>query len=270
MAKIKYGEKTLAEITTGQTLTLHLEGHEMEHDIEIEGFASAEGGGSGGGGTGGDMICTLADPTIIGVSAFASSSDLTSVYLPKATSIGVSAFAICKALTSIDLPNATSIGGRAFNECAGLTSIYLPLVTSIGSGAFYGCTSLFLVNAPLVTSVDAIAFYGCTALTLLDLPLATSIGDSAIQDSTSFDTLILRNTETVCNLMVSALFGTKILTAEGMPTGEGFVYVPTALYDSYVTSLVEQVMLGGHDEATATYLVTAVLRKIEDYPEICG
>lgn len=78
------------------------------------------------------------------------------------------------------------------------------------------------------------------------------------------------NTETVCEFIATAVLGTKIMTAEGMPTGEGFIYVPTKFYETYVANLVAQVMQLGHDEATATYLVTAVLRKIEDYPDICG
>jgi hypothetical protein len=80
----------------------------------------------------------------------------------------------------------------------------------------------------------------------------------------------LSNTETVCTFIITAIVNTKILTAEGMPTGEGFIYVPTVFYETYVANLVAQVMMFGHDEATATYLVTAVLRKIEDYPEITG
>jgi hypothetical protein len=38
MALIKYNGKTLAEITTGQSITLHTDGHELEGDLVIEGF----------------------------------------------------------------------------------------------------------------------------------------------------------------------------------------------------------------------------------------
>jgi hypothetical protein len=184
--------------------------------------------------------------------------------------IGYSAFSGCYVLTSVDLPNATSIGGRAFYDCHVLTSVDLPSATSIGWDAFSGCYVLTSVDLPNATSIGDSAFSRCEALTSVDLPNATSIGWDAFSGCTSLETLILRNAETVCNLMVSAIFNTKILTAEGMPTGEGFVYVPTVFYEQYVTNLVAQVVAGGYDEATATYLVTAVLRKIEDYPEICG
>ena len=59
-----------------------------------------------------------------------------------------------------------------------------------------------------------------------------------------------------------------------MPTGTGFVYVPSALYDSYITQFVPQTIALGEmagmtlDEATATYMVQSILRKIEDYPDV--
>ena len=55
-----------------------------------------------------------------------------------------------------------------------------------------------------------------------------------------------------------------------MPTGEGFIYVPSALFEDYVANFAMQIVYGfGLDEATAQYMARAVLRKIEDYPEIC-
>lgn len=123
---------------------------------------------------------------------------------------------------------------------------------------------------PNATVVSEGAFEGMDSTTYIDLPKVTSIGDGAFWWCTALDTIILRNTETVCEFIVTAIVNTKILTADGMPTGEGFIYVPTKFYETYVANLVAQVMMLGHDEATATYLVTAVLRKIEDYPEICG
>jgi hypothetical protein len=75
----------------------------------------------------------------------------------------------------------------------------------------------------------------------------------------------------MCQIDLTAIMGTKIATAEGVPTGEGFIYVPTALYEDYVANFVTQITVGlGQDEATAAYIARTVLRKIEDYPEICG
>jgi hypothetical protein len=126
------------------------------------------------------------------------------------------------------------------------------------------------VDFPAATSIGYIAFYGCTALTTADFPAATSIEDSVFYGCTNLSTLILRNSGTVCQIIVTAVFGTKIVTEEGAPTGEGFVYVPTALYEGYVDLVAYQVEQLTGDAATAEHIARAVLRKIEDYPEICG
>lgn len=148
----------------------------------------------------------------------------------------------------LSLPNVTIIGNRAFSNCTALTSIDLPVATSIGDHAFGDCTSL----------------------TSIDLPMATSIEDGAFFECTSLETLILRNPDEVCQIIVTAILDTKIATAEGVPTGEGFIYVPSALYEGYVQLLAYQAEQILGDAATAEYIAKAVLRKIEDYPEICG
>ena len=179
--------------------------------------------------------------------AFQNCYDLTTVKAPNLVSIGTSSFANCRELTTIDLTNVTSIEREAFSGCWALTKLDLPKNTTIGERAFDYCTALTSINLPNAESVDAAAFYGCT----------------------SFDTLILSNTDTVCNMIVTAILNTKIATAEGMPTGEGFIYVPTKFYEDYVANLAEQASALTGDYATAEYIVRAILRKIEDYPEIC-
>jgi hypothetical protein len=100
--------------------------------------------------------------------------------------------------------------------------------------------------------------------------MATSIDSSAFSNCTSLETLILRNPDEVCQIIVTAVLDTKIATEEGVPTGEGFIYVPSALYEGYVQLLAYQAEQLTGDAATAEYIARAVLRKIEDYPEICG
>lgn len=275
-------------------------------------------GSSGGGSGSGMLKCSQVNPTktmsissfrglnisfdvaeSIGESAFEEALCLQTVNLPVATSIGNRAFLGCTDLKSIDapcvesvgnfafyetgllnvdLPVATSIGEHAF-EKSRLTSINLPNATSIGWGAFQENLMLGQVYAPKVESVEEAAFRDCGyVLTKIDLPSVTSIAGEAFSGCLEFDTLILSNTETVCNFNVIAILDTKIATAEGMPTGEGFIYVPTKFYEDYVTLLAEQAVMllisQGMSEAeasaTADYIARAVLRKIEDYPEICG
>jgi hypothetical protein len=175
------------------------------------------------------------------------------------------AFSKCSALTSIDLPAVTSIGAGAFHNCTSLTSVNLPVATSIGTEAFYGCTALTNVNLPVAMSIEYGAFRDCTSLTSVDLPAVTSIGEGVFVGCANLKALILRTTETMCEIILTSVLDTKIATAEGMPTGEGFIYVPAALFDSYVEFFTAQIITLGLDEATAAYVANACLRKIEDY-----
>ena len=54
-----------------------------------------------------------------------STTNLTTVNLPKCTSIGDSAFNSCTNLTTVNLPKCTSIDNYAFNYCNNLTTIIL-------------------------------------------------------------------------------------------------------------------------------------------------
>ena len=189
--------------------------------------------------------------TIIDEYAFSTCSSLASVNFPSATSIGANAFYTCSELTSVNFPQATSIGTNAFNSCSKLTSANFPQVTSINSLAFSSCLKLTSADFPLATSIGANAFYGCSELTSVDFPLATSIGQQAFRNCTKLVTLILRNTDTICTLDSRALASTPI------DSGTGYIYVPSALLESYKTAA-----------NWSTY--TNQIRAIEDYPDICG
>ena len=205
--------------------------------------------------------------------------------------IGESAFYGCAALRKIHRESAgllcEKIKNDAFALCESLEEIRLADCRELEARAFLRCTSLDYVRIKPprytngvyeTTSIGESAFEGCTSLTTVDLISADSIGDSAFYGCTNLSTLILRNTDAVCQLIVTAVLGTKIVTMEGAPTGEGFIYVPSALYEGYVTLIAQQtamlLMSQGMGEAeaqvTADYIARAVLRKIEDYPEICG
>lgn len=123
--------------------------------------------------------------TIVGTSAFASNSDLTSVDIPNTVlelyssafynsgleevslpegllSIGDSAFRGTK-ITEITIPSTvTTLGQYAFSETK-LTSVTIPnTVTSIGSRLFYNTTSLESVSITnAVTSIPEYFCYGC-------------------------------------------------------------------------------------------------------------
>ena len=108
------------------------------------------------------------DVEIIGASAFAGCSGLTSVTIPKGvTAIDGGAFWGCSGLTSVTIPEGvTTIGGGAFEGCSGLTSVTIPEgVTKIGWEAFDSCVNLSEVSIPSsVTSIDRVIFLGCSRL----------------------------------------------------------------------------------------------------------
>lgn len=171
---------------------------------------------------------------------------------------------------NISFPFAENVEQYAFEGCNKIESVNLPVATIIGNYAFGGCINLTSVKLPAATSIGNSAFDSCFCITSVDLPVATSIGVYAFGSCESLATLILRKSDAICNLSVTAILGTKIATAEGMPTGEGFVYVPSALFEDYVANLTEQATPLTGDAATAEYIARLILRKIEDYPEICG
>ena len=97
-----------------------------------------------------------------------------------------------------------------------------------------------------VTSVGDSAFRGCSALFRADFPSVTGIYNTAFYDCSSLVTLALRS-ETMCTLYYTGSF-------DGSPivNGTGFIYVPAALYDSYLA-----------DSKWSTF--ANQFRKLEDY-----
>ena len=83
------------------------------------------------------------------------------------TGIGVGAFSSCWDITSVSLPDTIGyIDQEAFYGCSSLQSMVIPAgVTRIGLGAFDSCYSLVCVTLPAgLTEIQAYAFYGCWEL----------------------------------------------------------------------------------------------------------
>jgi hypothetical protein len=118
--------------------------------------------------------------TCIGISAFVSGKDLTSVTIPDSvTTIKAWAFCFCDHLTNATLGKAVaSIESWAFAHCERLPSVTIPqTVTTIDSFAFADCTNLAAVrfqgNAP---SASPSAFHGDYNATVYYLPGTTNWG----------------------------------------------------------------------------------------------
>ena len=80
----------------------------------------------------------------------------------------------------------------------------------------------------------------------------TSIGTYAFYSCSALVTVILRYTDAVCTLA-----GTNAFTSTPIASGTGYIYVPSALIDSYKA-------------ATNWSTYADQIRAIEDYPDICG
>lgn len=124
-------------------------------------------------------------------------------------------------------------------------------VTSVGSYAFGHLSKLTSISLPSVTTIENFAFCR-SGVKSVYLRSVQSIGRGSLQQTTSLETLVLGNTETVC-----ALLTTDVLTQSKIAAGTGYVYVPAALVDSYKS-------------ATNWAKYANQIRAIEDYPEICG
>ena len=112
------------------------------------------------------------------------------------TTIGLSAFASCTNLTTITIPSSvTSIGNFAFTSCTGLTEITIQSgVTTIGHRAFRSCTSLTEITIQsCVTTIENEAFDGCTSLTTINILSGVTTIDSCVFLGTKFLTDLQTN-----------------------------------------------------------------------------
>ena len=79
-----------------------------------------------------------------------------------------------------------------------------------------------------ITVIGREAFAYCSALTEVDLPSATTMDNFAFSDDTNLIKLILRNTEAICSMI-----GSNAIIRSAIQKGTGYIYVPSALLDSY-------------------------------------
>ena len=150
-------------------------------------------------------------------------------------------------INTVDVLGDDAVSDSIINRT--ITEFKDDVVTSIGSNAFSGCSALTEVVLPNVLNVDASAFYN-SGLEKADFHKVTSIGSTAFQYS-RLQTLIIRSPE------VAAIYNAYIFTSTPIASGNGYIYVPAALIDSYKS-------------ATNWSTHASAFRAIEDYPDICG
>ena len=124
-------------------------------------------------------------------------------------------------------------------------------VTSIGRYGLSNCVKLTSVVLPAVQVTNANAMLGCSALTQADFSNLQHIQHSTFYGDKKFATLIIR-TQAVAKLDATSAFKDTLIAS-----GKGYVYVPSALVDSYKS-------------ATNWSTYANQIRAIEDYPDITG
>lgn len=157
----------------------------------------------------------------------------------RVTKVGQFAFRGCTKITSFSFPKATSIETNAFYDCEKLTSVNIPLVTSIKDNAFNACEALPSIVLPSLTSGGSYMFRYCYKLLTIDLPVITNIVSNMFGDCRRLTAVILRS-PTLCTLAATSAFsncyhfhGTKNSTYNPNSLKDGYIYVPSALVDSY-------------------------------------
>ena len=124
-------------------------------------------------------------------------------------------------------------------------------VTIIGRYGLAGCTKLTSVVLPAVRTTDGNSMNGCSALTKADFSNLQNIRYSTFYSNKNLVTLIIRTQA------VAKLENTSAFKDTPIASGKGYVYVPSALVNSYKT-------------ATNWSTYADQIRAIEDYPDITG
>ena len=124
-------------------------------------------------------------------------------------------------------------------------------VTIIARYGLAGCEALTSVVFPAVYRMDGNAMISCSALIKADFSNLQKIRYSAFYSNKKLVTLIIR-TQAVANLENTSAFKDTPIAS-----GTGYVYVPSALVNSYKS-------------ATNWSTYADQIRAIEDYPDITG
>ena len=144
------------------------------------------------------------------------------------TIVSASIFENCETLRMASFEEVIEIKSYAFNGCTNLENINFPNVIKIGSYAFSetGISNLYL---PKVESLDIYSFYKCENLKEVNLPKLKEIGSSTFAYC-PLESITLANSQ-VCLLSdIGAFANTPI------QTGEGYIYVPSSLVETYKNS----------------------------------
>ena len=173
--------------------------------------------------------------------AFYNCASLQSANFPKAITIEDYAFYGNTALTDINFPLVRTVDRYAFRG-AGFAEAYFPALTYAGASSFAYNTALTTVNMPKLPETAGSMFSNCTALVRADFAKATTIGTYTFEKCYRLKAVILRST-TLCELDNTSAFnncyhylGTVNSTYNPNGSKDGYIYVPSALVNTYKTA----------------------------------
>jgi hypothetical protein len=175
------------------------------------------------------IIDDISNLTEIGGYLFNQSISCIISELPKdITSIGYYAFTSAQNIFVSEIPaNVTSIGNYAFYNCQQITLTELPdALTSLGTNVFYQCYINAVSKAYGLKSIPTNTFYRNYCMFTFDC-FATVINAGAFQECINLTALFLRS-ETQAELS-----STNALQSTPIASGTGYIYVPSAIVDSY-------------------------------------
>jgi hypothetical protein len=155
-------------------------------------------------------------------------------------------------MTVLDNSLVTTLRTRVCQAATKLITVNLPNVTSLGAYAFYQCSNLETVTLPKLTTISTQTWYMCPKLEHVDCGQLGSITAQTFASCTALKALILRKTSSICTLS-----NANGVSGSGIGKGTGYVYVPSALIETYKT-------------ATNWSTFASQFRAIEDYPDITG
>ena len=157
--------------------------------------------------------------------------------LPATTTLKAACFYKCSSLTDIIAPNVTTIEAEAIRDCYSLSKISFPKATNISTLVFYNDPLLTSVSLPAATAIGARTFERCYALSTFTMPVGVSIiQPSTFLSCSSLMSLYLPRTSTIVTLSnVNALASTP-MSMSTLTGSFGKIYVPSALYASYIAA----------------------------------
>lgn len=190
--------------------------------------------------------------TTVGYGMFHSNKTITKLHLSNVETVEDYGLYYCSALSDIDLSSVKTLGSYALSRCESLGNLYLPELETAGTWCFSYFNKASTVTLPKLTRLGASAFRSSAEVTKIDIG-----GNVGVIEGTTFfgcsklEALILRST------VLITLNATNVFTSSKIAAGTGYIYVPSALVDSYKA-------------ATNWTALAAQFRAIEDYPDICG